>query len=751
MVATKEYRFIKLLCGLCSVGSDAIEAHQNIIVSRLFRNLSAERRASATSESRNGLVVTFHVVDTPASGGDVGVEVAMSGLGDGAPIPLEAFYARAAADSIEYVEALPLLFQFVCLGKNYKSIDSVSALVPYDAACRVVMRLRQHTAFRARLLRYIEHCFVRCEPFMEKTMPVYTRILTDGAVASFVREDFCGPAHTQFKTLRDWLLAYLTALAPFSRGDTDSHELTLAVLCVANALLRCGAFDDADSEKLTVSVMRLLSQGFPTAATADAGASAKGKKVIARKPSHNAAGDDAPLDVPHLGLSSGERHAVGAMGVMCQILSRLADVQTNDRITGFVSRFLGGERKAVEAGAAKAFANRVVPELIEDASAREGAEDGADDWILDDKFWSSSAEASRPWGEALMTPTLQMGAPQLAAAAFSTLVQHYSQREDVMNALCDVQLLERPADVAAFALAVDAMADLRRASDTTEVWLSPLFGASSSTRNVGGLATHDLYGLAESALRRNAAICCGRSVADFGGAAVSTPVLRCTGRVALPALEGGGGGAVPVGASAHAFGPELQIPSSVYPEGQQILRNLRAHTIALDIARAVVESAGTSHGPSGPSGLSDVAKATLRAAHMFLVAFMRKNAVNQSLLIDSVGVLVSHVPLCVGAERTLVALLEGNVKAISVADELVANACAAMIVKGPRDVRWLLPLLHLVECNGYAVKRSQLLVLRVLLASGQKKFCVRLTTDEEVSQRTAALRGMDGGLTGAMH
>jgi hypothetical protein len=75
-------------------------------------------------------------------------------------------------------------------------------------------------------------------------------------------------------------------------------------------------------------------------------------------------------------------------------------------------------------------------------------------------------------------------------------------------------------------------------------------------------------------------------------------------------------------------------------------------------------------------------------------------------------VAAAQLPMDVGADRTLVAVLGGNLRLAGGVSEGVARACVKMVARTGRQARWLAPLHELLSCRGAYVKRNQVMVFK---------------------------------------
>ena len=276
-------------------------------------------------------------------------------------------------------------------------------------------------------------------------------------------------------------------------------------------------------------------------------------------------------------------------------------------------------------------------------------------------------------------------------------------------------MLQHEGDIDRFAEAAPLVRALRRLADMTEVWL---------VRAVPGAPP-----LVEtlSVLTRLEAMCHGVLMNEYDA--------RTRGGVAAPDGDRG----------------------VVNDVAQRFLRNLGAHMVLLTLLNEALPPATFSLSAAARRALEESMPsraAVMRATHSCMRAFALENAVNQGLVTPALPRVLEHLPHCVGAEETLVALLRNNRRLAESAADTVVSACVALIRRDARDARWLAPLRELMHCDGAPIKRNQTLVLKVCAYAfpvcalmGQMRFAGAAGC----ARRGARVRGRDAGLCGGSH
>jgi hypothetical protein len=167
-------------------------------------------------------------------------------------------------------------------------------------------------------------------------------------------------------------------------------------------------------------------------------------------------------------------------------------------------------------------------------------------------------------------------------------------------------------------------------------------------------------------------------------------------------------------------------------ESQRLLRNMGAAGIYCELLKI---------NPGQESGVT-VAIHVLRRCHIAVQTFCRGNARNQALMEPAIEQIISHLPLDIGAEVTLVAVYAGNRKLSEACPEGVVRACVNMVERR-RDKRWLAPLHELVTCRGVPIKRNELLILKCLLEASPRTLLTYID-HQGMEERAALLREYQG-------
>lgn len=158
-----------------------------------------------------------------------------------------------------------------------------------------------------------------------------------------------------------------------------------------------------------------------------------------------------------------------------------------------------------------------------------------------------------------------------------------------------------------------------------------------------------------------------------------------------------------------------------------------AHEVVLNALRISPDAQTTAAGKATSIHI-------LRRCHRFMQAFVRGNAQNQALLVESVELIASHLPLDVSAECTILEIFRDNRRLCETVKETVVRACVNMVEQSGRDKKFLSPLHELVRCRGVAIKRNQLLVLKVMLEAHHTAALYVCNDEESLAERDNLLR-----------
>lgn len=292
-----------------------------------------------------------------------------------------------------------------------------------------------------------------------------------------------------------------------------------------------------------------------------------------------------------------------------------------------------------------------------------------------------------------------------------------TQMHETLDALNRLQILFDPEVVARYRLMLCEVATLRVLVNSSELWLS-LRGPTFLCQALLVLSILDKISLM--------CVSGGYGSGGEGPAGASADMIDISISRGRASTIAGSEVAMPFVAPPL---PELLLSSHAsHMESQQLLRNMGTGEILIELLKLNITSG------SGEAVVTDV----LRRCHVAVQTFCRSNVRNQALMEAAVEHIISHLPLNVSAEETLVAVYSGNRVLCEACPEGVVRACVNMVERR-QEKRYLMPLHGLVICRGVPIKRNQLLVLKCLLEASPRTL-LTYTDPRGIEERAALLR-----------
>lgn len=153
-----------------------IRAHPSFV-----RAATVKKLQTATDES----VADRTFVMAPLHAGTAlsGVDVACADFEGGGWVPIEKFLTAAPKNLLRYFYALPGLLSQLCLGRNYRGINAIKEVLPYETVLAVMKARALPGILRSRFTELMRNLHVDCDPLETISVPVFTRVWRDVALS----------------------------------------------------------------------------------------------------------------------------------------------------------------------------------------------------------------------------------------------------------------------------------------------------------------------------------------------------------------------------------------------------------------------------------------------------------------------------------------------------------------------------------------------------------------------------------------